>query len=305
MEAPLVSILIPSYKPEHFEIALTSALAQAYPNTEIIVSDDCPTDDIERICAPYPRVQYSRNPDKGANTNLRRLTRLANGVFLKYLLDDDILHPLCVRRMVDAFGDDQSIKLVFSARDRIDTENRVISRARSVKTAESQVRFSGAVLRRYCVMAMVNMIGEFTTVMFRRSDVHAADGVPIYTTYHGDPVVGLTDIATFLQLCERGDAMYLADALSMFRIHKNANSSSRGSPVYNAGLAEWALFAKHALEDPAFSPADRRETLLKGRERLSSWAIHFPQLATQVDLLGSLLSQLEQAQKLDSGCKDA
>lgn len=31
-EKPLVSILISAYKPQHFEVALTSALAQVYAN---------------------------------------------------------------------------------------------------------------------------------------------------------------------------------------------------------------------------------------------------------------------------------
>src|SRR3546814_10428819 len=54
-----------------------------------------------------------------------------------------------------------------------------------------------------------NIIGEFSTVMFRRADVFDAEGRCIFFSYHGMPIFGLTDIATWLQLCERGDVVYL------------------------------------------------------------------------------------------------
>lgn len=292
--APLVSILIPSYKPRHFEIALTSALAQAYERKEIIVSDDCPTEAIQEICARYPHVRYSRNPDRGPNTNLQRLTRIANGEFVKYLLDDDILHPLCVSRMVQAFGSDPTVKLVFSPRDRIDADNRLVSQQRSLTFKGPQERIAGRTLRRHCIMNLVNVIGEFTTVMFRRADVVRPDRDLIYTSYHGDPIAGLTDIATFLQLCETGDAVYISDALSMFRVHGDANSAQPDSSGFAAGLGEWALFTKHACADPAFSNQDRRLALATAKDRLSRWTARFPQLAEQIALLDGLSREFDE-----------
>jgi glycosyltransferase involved in cell wall biosynthesis len=293
MERPLVSILIPSYKPRHFEIALTSALAQAYEHKEIIVSDDCPTEDIREICERFPAVNYSRNPDRGPNTNLLRLTRLAGGKYLKYLMDDDILHPLCVGQMVDGLEANPDARLAFSARDRIDTENRIINRGRAVKTNEPMTRLKGLTLRTFVITKQVNMIGEFTTVMFRRADVHGPDGLPIYTSYHGDPIMGLTDIGTFLQLCERGDALYFSEPLSLFRIHESSNTNDRQSPGFHAGLAEWATLVKHACADPEFSLADRRAAATGLRERLGRWLGTFPQLAAELELLDRLGAALD------------
>jgi cellulose synthase/poly-beta-1,6-N-acetylglucosamine synthase-like glycosyltransferase len=61
MSLPKVSIVIPSYKAEHFEQCLRSAIGQTYPNTEILVSDNCPLDAIRDICARFPGVIYQRN----------------------------------------------------------------------------------------------------------------------------------------------------------------------------------------------------------------------------------------------------
>ena len=48
-----VSICIPAYKATHFKECLTSAIAQTYQTIEIIVSDDCPNDDIRCICEQF------------------------------------------------------------------------------------------------------------------------------------------------------------------------------------------------------------------------------------------------------------
>lgn len=298
MGDPLVSILIPSYKPRHFEIALTSAIAQAYDNKEIIVSDDCPSEEIANICDRYPQVKYSRNPDsflphRTPNSNLCRLTELAGGEYLKYLLDDDILHPLCVRRMVDALASDPSIKLVFSPRDRIDAHNRLLSQERAISIEGPMRRIAGTMLRKVCTKGLINIFGEFTTVMFRKSDVIGPDGGPIYITYHGHHIEGLTDIATFLQLCERGDAIYIADALSLFRIHPEANTNQRASRGVMRGLSEWALFVEQACRDADFSGAERLETVMAAREKMGSWAQLFPHLTAELDRLGQLMESLE------------
>jgi glycosyltransferase involved in cell wall biosynthesis len=51
---PLVSILIPTHnRPEYFEIALKSALAQSYENFEVVVSDNSSDDLTARRIEPY------------------------------------------------------------------------------------------------------------------------------------------------------------------------------------------------------------------------------------------------------------
>ena len=57
---PLVSILIPSYNSQHFEFALKSAIGQSYEYTEIVVSDDCQSDEIEKIVQRYSSVESLR-----------------------------------------------------------------------------------------------------------------------------------------------------------------------------------------------------------------------------------------------------
>lgn len=99
-----VSLLIPAYKPEWFEQCLRSCLAQTLPAREIIISDDCPTDDIRRIVEPHladPRLRYVRNtPSLGLAANYLQLARLASCRWLKFFDDDDILHPEGLERLM-------------------------------------------------------------------------------------------------------------------------------------------------------------------------------------------------------------
>ncbi|MEB0041381.1 glycosyltransferase, partial [Pseudomonas sp. MH10] len=62
----LVSIAIPAYKAIYFEASIASALSQNYDEIEIVICDDCPTEEIaiivERIqkTSHWP-IRYFRN----------------------------------------------------------------------------------------------------------------------------------------------------------------------------------------------------------------------------------------------------
>ena len=87
MSYPKVSIVIPSYKPGHFEQCLRSAIGQTYPNIEIMVSDNCPTEEIRDICARYPQVIYQRNVAIRED-NLLSCFYSGKGQYIKPLFDD-------------------------------------------------------------------------------------------------------------------------------------------------------------------------------------------------------------------------
>lgn len=294
-DQPRVSILIPGYKPRHFEIALTSALAQAWPNKEIIVSDDCRSEEIAAICARYPGVSYSRNPQPGVHSNLLRLAGLAQGDYLKYLFDDDILHPLCVSQMMDGFAKARTATLAFSPRDLIDADNRITQRPRSFNVKEPLTLIPGAQLMHRCITDAVNHVGEFSTVMFRKSDVLDANGQADFFTWHGVPVPGLGDIATWLRLCERGDVLYFAEPLSYFRMHPESNTGSVTSAVYRAGVTDWIVFARFACGDARFTRADRLNSLDRIRQRLLRKMPMIPDLAAELREVEAMIQTVSQA----------
>lgn len=92
---PLVSIIIPTYnQQEYITDAIESALAQDYPSIEIIVSDDCSTDQTGQIASRYtsdPRLIYHRNENNlGRVWNYHNSAHnIANGVWAVNLDGDD------------------------------------------------------------------------------------------------------------------------------------------------------------------------------------------------------------------------
>lgn len=96
---PLISILIPNYNyAKYVATAVDSALAQTYPNIEVIVCDNCSTDGAwELLNARYgadPRVRlYQNERNIGMGGNFDRLLSLARGRYLLCLSSDDFLLP--------------------------------------------------------------------------------------------------------------------------------------------------------------------------------------------------------------------
>ncbi|HSI62399.1 MAG TPA: glycosyltransferase family 2 protein [Candidatus Saccharimonadia bacterium] len=93
----VVSIGIPVFNGEkHIAQALDSALAQDYPNLEIIVSDNASTDGTRRICKDYARrdsrIRYHRNSENlGVGRNFEKVLQRATGEYFTWLASDDVL----------------------------------------------------------------------------------------------------------------------------------------------------------------------------------------------------------------------
>lgn len=94
---PLVSIIITSYnRATMISKSIESALAQDYPNLEIIISDNCSTDTSDTVIKRYihdPRIKYNRNAENiGMLGNFRKATyELSQGEYITYVNSDDYL----------------------------------------------------------------------------------------------------------------------------------------------------------------------------------------------------------------------
>jgi glycosyltransferase involved in cell wall biosynthesis len=102
MSRPLVSILIPCHNAApYLGATLDSALAQSYPETEIIVVDDGSSDDSLSIARGYePRVRVLAGPQRGASAARNAATDESQGEFLQYLDADDLLLPDAIANRV-------------------------------------------------------------------------------------------------------------------------------------------------------------------------------------------------------------
>lgn len=112
MTSPRVSILIPCHDSARWLAAtLESALAQSWPDKEIIVVDDGSADDSLAVARRFePRgVQVVTQPNAGAAAARNHGLRLARGDYVQFLDADDLLAPDKIERQVrllQARGDD-------------------------------------------------------------------------------------------------------------------------------------------------------------------------------------------------------
>lgn len=219
---PLVTVLVPAYNPRFFAICVDSALAQTYPNVEIVVCDDSSGNAIEDLCderAARGVIRYLRNEQRlGPRGNFRRCFESARGDFVKFLCDDDVLAAGCVATLVDAFRRAPDIVLATSHRRRIDERgNDLPDQPATAAVVRRNTVVAGYTLANAMLMAGLNIVGEPSTALFRRSEL--ADRAPDYFVFNGEHGHGVIDMVTWTALLLKGDAVFVRERLSGFRIH--------------------------------------------------------------------------------------
>jgi len=96
---PLVTASIRTYNRANLlPRAIESILNQTYQNLELIILDDCSTDNTAELIKKYQdidsRIKYIRhNTNKGTGAGFNTINRTASGKYVAYLDDDDIWLP--------------------------------------------------------------------------------------------------------------------------------------------------------------------------------------------------------------------
>lgn len=106
---PLVSICIPTYNGDKYLTeTLECAINQTYPNIEIIITDDCSTDNTTSICEFYAKQDrrikfYQNKTNLGLKGNWCEAIDRTNkdSDWIKFLFQDDLMHTSTVEKMID------------------------------------------------------------------------------------------------------------------------------------------------------------------------------------------------------------
>ena len=225
----LVSITIPAYKPDFFETALLSALNQSWPNCEIIICDDSRDDTIRLLSERYARqaampIRYFKNETQlGEENNVRRCIQEAQGKYIKFLYDDDIIYQECVTRLVAAIEASPMNRLASCRRTRIDEAGKPLADINATAFPFGcDVVIDGADVVAFLGDHQVNFIGEPSTVLCYRDDLLAYKDELF--KLNGESMPFLADVALYVKLLRHGNLAFVADALAAFRISENQSS---------------------------------------------------------------------------------
>ena len=198
----LVSILIPVYNARPWVAqAIESALAQTWPNKEVIVLDDGSTDGSIEVIQPYARrVRIESAKNGGQNVSRNRLTAMSRGEWLVYLDADDELAPDNVAEKMKFAADAEAI---YGSMDTVTFEGRAAVRSEKRPAVGYPDPLKAALWWAY---------PNTSSLAFRRTALLAAGG-------WDETVKNCTDYALYLPMLLRGDRFRAApQAWTVYRM---------------------------------------------------------------------------------------
>lgn len=199
--SPLVSIGMPVFNEARFIAeALDALVAQSYPNVEILISDNCSTDDTQKICEEYcqkyPHIRYHRFAEnQGAAANFRHTLRHSRGQYFMWAAGHDRWSPDYLEKSVNMLEQHPEASLSFASTRWIDASGNNFSKS----TGWSDTRGLDPVARFFTVFW-----GNMNPVLglIRRDRLHAENFKDI---------VG-TDLVMLLGLALEGDFIHAEGA---------------------------------------------------------------------------------------------
>lgn len=129
-----VSVLIPTYNVERFvEKAVRSIMQQTYTNLEIIIVDDCSTDNtftiLEKLAKEDNRIKlYKNEVNKKIAETLNFALAQATGKYIARMDGDDYSYPKRIEILHNYLQKNQEIKLVGSNIFLVDDKDNIIQK---------------------------------------------------------------------------------------------------------------------------------------------------------------------------------
>jgi glycosyltransferase involved in cell wall biosynthesis len=125
-----VSIILPTYNGARYLLeAIDSCLTQTYESLELIVVDDCSTDETPSILARVDdkRVKRLRNAtNQGLPRSLNIGFNASKGNYLTWTSDDNLFAPRAIEKMVSYLDEHAEVAFVYADHWNIDLAGRTI-----------------------------------------------------------------------------------------------------------------------------------------------------------------------------------
>ena len=256
----MVTVGLPVYNgARYLSTALDSLAAQTYPDLEILISDNCSTDETEEICRDFAardgRIRYLRRAEnRGAAWNFNSVVTESTSPYFKWAAADDLLAPTCVERCVEVLDEtDDRVVLVYPETKLIDEDGTVIGDWQD-----------GVDLREPAAHDRLRSLIDNLVLghpMFGVARRPALERTRLNGSFPSSDYVLLAELAMLGEIRQVGEPLFFR------RVHAESSRNAHASPE---ALAEWfgssstvhyehaRIFAEH-LRAIASSPISRRE----------------------------------------------
>ena len=208
----LVSIIMPNWNCAALIYeTIKSVMAQTYQNWELLIQDDCSTDNPEVVVAPYAeadaRIKFERNDrNSGAAVTRNNALRRAQGKWVAFLDSDDLWEPTKLEKQL-RFMVENGYHFSYTAYQEINNEGK-----------ETGVLISGP--------KHVTKFGMFAfcwsgclTVMFDREH---------YGLLQIEDIKKNNDYAMWLKVIQKADCYFLDECLAKYRRGRAGSISTHG-----------------------------------------------------------------------------
>lgn len=251
MKQVLVSLCIPTYRrAKHLEQTLRSVLAQTIADLEVLIVDDASPDNTPEIVSRFkdPRIRYTRNEKNlGVPYNYNYAFSLARGEYVALIEDHDILDRRYLEELLVYLKEYPKVAFAASGIITIDEEGRPLQRfVENLPPIMSGHRLLRLLLKRTTCPFTI-------TTLIRRDSLH--DIKPPFNAKYW----WYADINLWMQLCTRGDFVYVQKPLLRARIRES------GHPLTNRGWE--SIFCLERIHADNWTLLHSTKTLLSEYDR--------------------------------------
>lgn len=180
---PLVSVPVITYNSSKTVLeTLDSIYNQTYQNLELIVSDDCSTDNTVEICREWIEAHKKRfvrtelltvEKNTGVSANMNRAEKACLGEWVKVIAGDDVLFNNCIETYLDYVRDHPDAVYVFAKMDFFggDEEERVSKN--EWYSEHTKPFFESSIQEQYDFLTMVGCCIPAPSAFYNRSQINA------------------------------------------------------------------------------------------------------------------------------------
>jgi glycosyltransferase involved in cell wall biosynthesis len=207
---PKVSVLIPTYNSAIYLIeAIESVLNQTFSDFELIIVDNCSTDNTDEVVSKYlsdPRIIYKKNETNlGVVGNFNLCLSYASGQYIKFLCADDKFFPHLLEKFVAVMDNYPGVSLVTSWSQGFGANSRIW------KAPFENLQDGKKIIHK--VLEDYNWLGCPTQVMFRRSNLWLGEFKKLKC---------LIDLEMWVRHLSIGDCYLIPEPLSYGRDHADS-----------------------------------------------------------------------------------
>lgn len=213
----LVSVITPVYNAgKVIGCTLESIYKQTYKNIEIILVDDCSTDNSEEVIKAHqkehPEIVYFKQPENlGAGAARNKALELARGQYVAFLDADDMWYPEKIEKQINLLKEKNG-GFSYTAIEMIDGEGNVVKKKRKVKpTVNYKFLLHNTMIATSTVLIDRTIFGDFRMPLIR----------------------GGQDYATWLMLLRGGQTAYgINETLEQYRVgNKNSLAGKKSKSI--------------------------------------------------------------------------